>query len=87
MEKWESRLKVVKVEKLELACDAGGKESGKPWFVGKDVAEMLGYKKSRNALMAHVDGEDKKGRPKSGLPWRTLLAGSRIEAKSLGMTV
>ena len=51
---------VVKVEKLELACDAGGKESGKPWFVGKDVAEMLGYKKSRNALTAHVDGEDKK---------------------------
>jgi anti-repressor protein len=22
--------------------------------------QMLGYKKSRNALMAHVDGEDKK---------------------------
>ena len=36
-------------------------EKGEPWFVGKDVAEMLGYKKSRNALMAHVDGEAKKG--------------------------
>ena len=35
-------------------------EKGEPWFVGKDVAEMLGYKKSRNALMAHVDGDDKK---------------------------
>ena len=36
-------------------------EKGQPWFVGKDVAEKLGYKKSRNALMAHVDGEAKKG--------------------------
>ena len=35
-------------------------EKGQPWFVGKDVAEKLGYKKSRNALMAHVDGEDRK---------------------------
>ena len=35
-------------------------EKGQPWFVGKDVAEMLGYKKSRNALMAHVDADDKK---------------------------
>ena len=34
---------------------------GEPWFAGKDVAEMLGYKKSRNALMAHVDADDKKG--------------------------
>ena len=33
---------------------------GEPWFAGKDVAEMLGYKKSRNALMAHVDADDKK---------------------------
>ena len=36
-------------------------EKGQPWFVGKDVTEKLGYKKSRNALMAHVDGEAKKG--------------------------
>ncbi len=29
-------------------------------FVGKDVAQALGYAKSRNALAAHVDDEDKK---------------------------
>ena len=29
-------------------------------FVGKDVATALGYSKSRNALSAHVDAEDKK---------------------------
>lgn len=34
---------------------------GQPWFVGKDVAESLGYKDSVNALKAHVDEEDKKG--------------------------
>lgn len=33
---------------------------GEPWFVGKDVAIALGYEKPRNAIAAHVDGEDKK---------------------------
>ena len=32
---------------------------GEPWFVGKDVAEALGYAKPENAVAAHVDGEDK----------------------------
>ena len=31
---------------------------GQPWFIGKDVADILGYEKSRNALSAHVDGDD-----------------------------
>ena len=30
-----------------------------PWFVGKDVAERLGYRKPENALSVHVDDEDK----------------------------
>ena len=34
-------------------------EKGEPWFLGKDVAKMLGYKKTENALMVHVDNEDK----------------------------
>ena len=34
-------------------------EKGQPWFVGKDVADKLGYKKTENALAAHVDKEDK----------------------------
>ena len=29
-----------------------------PWFVGKDVAEVLGYEKPRNALSTHVDEDD-----------------------------
>ena len=31
---------------------------GEPWFVGKDVAEVLGYAKPLNALSVHVDGDD-----------------------------
>lgn len=34
---------------------------GNPWFVGKDVAEVLGYKDTVNALKTHVDIEDKAG--------------------------
>ncbi|MCW8106125.1 phage antirepressor [Lactobacillus mulieris] len=30
-----------------------------PYFVGKDVAEVLGYKKPENAVANHVDEEDK----------------------------
>lgn len=30
-----------------------------PWFVGKDVAQALGYKKPENAIATHVDSEDK----------------------------
>lgn len=30
-----------------------------PWFVGKDVAECLGYTNSKKAIRDHVDDEDK----------------------------
>lgn len=32
---------------------------GEPWFVGKDVAERLGYSNTNDALIRHVDPEDK----------------------------
>lgn len=32
---------------------------GEPYFVGKDVAEVLGYSNSRQALKSHVDEDDK----------------------------
>ena len=32
---------------------------GEVWFIGKDIAEALGYKKARNAIAAHVEEEDK----------------------------
>lgn len=33
--------------------------NSEPWFVGKDVADVLGYSNSRKALIDHVDTEDK----------------------------
>lgn len=30
-----------------------------PWFVGKDVADALGYEKADNAIRSRVDEEDK----------------------------
>lgn len=30
-----------------------------PWFVGKDIADALGYERTDNALRRHVDNEDK----------------------------
>lgn len=35
------------------------KIAGEPWFVGKDVSDILGYTNSRKAISDHVDDEDK----------------------------
>lgn len=64
-----------------------------PWFVGKDVAEALGYSKARNAISAHVSDEDKKDAPIQGTPGGTqnmtiinesglyaLIFGSKLES-------
>lgn len=32
---------------------------GEPWFVGKDIAESLGYTDAAKAVRVHVDSEDK----------------------------
>lgn len=64
-----------------------------PWFVGKDVAEALGYSNTRDALATHVSDEDKntvvisdgkRGNPnhiiinESGL--YALIFGSKLES-------
>ena len=33
--------------------------NGEPWFVGKDVAKILGYSNPRDALAKHADEDDK----------------------------
>lgn len=43
------------------------KIDGKDYFVGKDIAKILGYEKTANAIAAHVDEEDK-GVCKIGTP-------------------
>lgn len=34
-------------------------KDGQPWFVGKDVADALGYTNPRKAIADHVDADDK----------------------------
>ncbi len=36
-------------------------DGNEPWFVGKDVAILLGYRDTVNALKTHVDDDDSKG--------------------------
>ncbi len=45
--------------------------NSEPWFVGKDVAEILGYSNSRKAISDHVDTDDK------GVTKRDTLGGSQ----------
>ena len=33
--------------------------NGEPWFIGKDVATILGYERATKAIQDHVDAEDK----------------------------
>ena len=47
--------------------------NGEPYFVGKDVATILGYAKPENAITTHVDDEDKTS---------TLIQGSDSNYKS-----
>lgn len=67
--------------------------NNEPWFVGRDVAEALGYSKARNAISAHVSEEDKKDAPIQGTPGGTqkmtiinesglyaLIFGSKLES-------
>lgn len=35
-------------------------KDGEPWFVGRDVAEALGYANTKDALASHADEEDKR---------------------------
>lgn len=50
------QLKVFKFENQEVRTQL---INGEPWFVGKDVAEILGYKNTNDALAKHIDAEDK----------------------------
>lgn len=29
--------------------------NGEPWFMGKDIADILGYKNNKDAISSHVD--------------------------------
>lgn len=55
-------IQTVENEKVFIYGDADVRVfeiSGEPWFVGKDVADVLGYSNARDAIFKHVDNEDK----------------------------
>ena len=52
--------------------------NNEPWFVGKDVAKILGYAKPENAIANHVDEEDKTS---------TLIQGSGSNYKSKAIII
>lgn len=59
-----------------------------PWFVGKDVAEALGYSNTRDALATHISDEDKKtvviSDGKRGNPNQTVINESGLYALIFG---
>ena len=52
------------------------------WFRGKDIAKALGYEKTRNAILNHVDDDDKsilediRRGPRFGAPFKNEQGGS-----------
>ena len=52
------------------------------WFRGKDIAKALGYEKTRNAILKHVDDDDKsilediRRGPRFGAPFKNEQGGS-----------
>lgn len=52
-----NELKIFNYENKEIRTTLINNE---PWFVGKDVAEILGYKNTKDALISHIDEDDKK---------------------------
>lgn len=52
----EDKLQLFKFEEKEVRTL---KIDGEPWFVGKDLAKILGYASTANAIAKHVDDEDK----------------------------
>ena len=53
-------------------------ENNSPWFVGKDVAAILGYAKPENAIATHVDEDDKTS---------TLIQGTGSNYKSKSIII
>lgn len=51
--------------------------NGEPWFLGKEVADLLGYSNTRDALAKHVDDEDKNTvairDTQAGNPFKTII--------------
>ena len=72
-----AKIKLMKFKSPMFGVLRGAYIDGQVWFVGRDVAKALGYKKPENALTMHVDDEDKNTTliegSNRGNPTRTLI--------------
>lgn len=62
-------------------------KNNEPWFVGKDAADILGYKRTADAIRQHVDDEDKgvgEIQTPGGLQQMTLVNESGLYALIFG---
>ncbi len=66
-----TQIQTFKNSGFEIECVC---VSGDPWFKGKDVATVLGYTNTKQALAVNVDDDDKKKLEEfsKGLPDRPL---------------
>lgn len=55
-----------------------------PWFVGKDVADILGYSNTNKAIQVHVDSEDKFIRSDKGTEMGKLFSSLKEMQQELG---
>lgn len=55
-------INIVDYPSKKFGIIRAGMIDGEPYFVGKDVAKALGYKNTKDAIIKHVDLEDKGGR-------------------------
>lgn len=54
-----SKSGMLKFSNVDFGEIRGVSIRDEPWLVGKDVAERLGYKNTKDALLSHVDTDDK----------------------------
>lgn len=55
-----------------------------PWFIGKDVAEILGYSNTNKAIQMHVDKEDKFLRSERGTEMGKLFSTIKEMQEEMG---
>ena len=55
-------MKIVKYknEELKVEMNCYLDDENEIWFRGKEIAEILGYKNTKKAIIDHVDSDDKK---------------------------
>ena len=64
-------------EDLEIELTSFIDDKQNVWFQGKYVAEILGYSKTRDALLKHVDNEDKQL-----ISWRPQIVDGRSQTQN-----